>query len=72
MGDEGIPLREKWTATEKLDFSNPEEIPVGEGRRRQPLSSGFILQTDCDLLDTEFKPKGNKLRSFYYRIVDSK
>ena len=50
----------KWTAIRKLDLSNPEEIPAGEGRRRQPILSGFILQTYWDLLDAEFKPKAGR------------
>ena len=56
MGDEGIPLVKKWTALGKLDFSNPVEIPATEGRRRQPILSGFILQNYWDLLDAQFKP----------------
>ena len=60
MGDEGIPLVKKWTAIGKLDLSNPEEIPAGEGRRRQPILSGFILQTYWNLLDAEFKPKAGR------------
>ena len=63
MGDEGIPLVKKWTALGKLDFSNPVEIPATEGRRRQPILSGFILQNYWDLLDAEIKPKGYKLLS---------
>ena len=62
MGDEGLPLVEKWESTGKLDYSNAEEAP---------LSSGFQVQTYWDLLEEEFKPKGNKL-IFYYRIMDSK
>ena len=57
MGDQGIPLVKKWTALGKLDFSNP----VG-GRDRQ-ISSGFILKNYWNLLETEFKPQGNKLLS---------
>ena len=54
MGDEGLPLVEKWESTGKLDYSNAEEAP---------LSSGFQIQTYWDLLAEEFKPKGNKLIS---------
>ena len=54
MGDEGLPLVEKWESTGKLDYSNAEEAP---------LSSGFQIQTYWDLLEEEFKPKGNKLIS---------
>ena len=60
MGDEGIPLVKKWTATGKLDISNKEEFPVSDSTRRIPLSSGYKLQTYWDLLEAEFKPKGNK------------
>ena len=54
MGDEVLPLVEKWESTGKLDYSNAEEAP---------LSSGFQIQTYWDLLEEEFKPKGNKLIS---------
>ena len=57
MGDQGIPLVKKWTALGKLDFSNPT------GGRDRPISSGFILQNYWNLLEAEFKPKGNKLLS---------
>ena len=57
MGDQGIPLVKKWTALGKLDFSSPE------GGRDRPISSGFILKNYWDLLEAEFKPKGNKLLS---------
>ena len=63
MGEQGIPLIKKWTALGKLDFSNAVEIPATEGTRRVPLSSGYILQNYWDLLEAEFKPKGNKLLS---------
>ena len=63
MGDEGLPLIEKWESTGKLDFSNAEETPATEGGRRRILSSGFKVQTYWDLLEEEFKPKGNKLIS---------
>ena len=62
MGDQGIPLIEKWESTGKLDYSNAEETSATEGGRRL-LSSGYKVQTYWDLLDEEFKPKGNKLLS---------
>ena len=63
MGDQGIPLIEKWESTGKLDYSNAKETPASEGGRRRALSSGYKIQTYWDLLDEEFKPKGNKLLS---------
>ena len=63
MGDQGIPLIEKWESTGKLDYSNAEETPATEGGGRKLLSSGYKVQTYWDLLDEEFKPKGNKLLS---------
>ena len=63
MGDQGIPLIEKWESTGKLDYSNAKETPATEGGRRRTLSSGYKIQTYWDLLDEEFKPKGNKLLS---------
>ena len=63
MGDQGIPLIEKWESTGKLDYSNAKETPATEGGRRRTLSSGYKVQTNWDLLDEEFKPKGNKLLS---------
>ena len=63
MGDQGIPLIEKWESTGKLDYSNAEETPATEGGRRRILSSGYKIQTYWDHLDEEFKPKGNKLLS---------
>ena len=63
MGNQGIPLIEKWESTGKLDYSNAEETPTTEGGRRRILSSGYKVQTYWDLLDEEFKPKGNKLLS---------
>ena len=63
MGDQGIPLIEKWESTGKLDYSNAEETPATEGGRRRILSSGHKVQTYWDLLDEEFEPKGNKLLS---------
>ena len=63
MGDQGIPLIEKWESTGKLDYSNAEETPATEDGRRRILSSGYKVQTYWDLLDEEFKPKGNKLLS---------
>ena len=63
MGDQGIPLIEKWESTGKLDYSNAKETPATEGGRRRALSSRYKVQTYWDLLDEEFKPKGNKLLS---------
>ena len=63
MGDQGIPLIEKWKSTGKLDYSNAEETPATEDGRRRILLSGYKVQTYWDLLDEEFKPKGNKLLS---------
>ena len=64
MGDQGIPLIEKWESTGKLDYSNADETPATEGGRRRVLLSGYKIQTYWDLLEEEFKPKGNKLLSF--------
>ena len=63
MGDQGIPLIEKWESTGKLDYSNADETPATEGGRRRILLSGYKIQTYWDLLEEEFKPKGNKLIS---------
>ena len=63
MGDQGIPLIEKWESTGKLDYSNAEETPATEGGRRKILSSGYRVKTYWDILDEQFKPKGNKLVS---------
>ena len=54
MGEQGIPLVKKWTALGKLDFSSSEE---------DDLLSGYVLQNYWDLLEAEFRPKGNKLLS---------
>ena len=72
MGEQGIPLIKKWTALGKLDFSNPVEVPATEGSRRIPLLSGFILQNYWDLLEAEFRPKGNKLLSVIELWTQSK
>ena len=72
MGDQGIPLIEKWESTGKLDYSNAEETPATEGGRRRILSSRYRLQTYWDLLDEEFKPKGNKLLSIIELWTPSK
>ena len=72
MGDQGIPLIEKWESTGKLDYSNARETPVTEGGRRKALSSGYKVQTYWDLLDEEFKPKGNKLLSIIELWTHSK
>ena len=71
MGDQGIPMIEKWESTGKLDYSNAEETPATEGGRRI-LSSGYKVQTYWDLLDEEFKPKGNKLLSIIELWTHSK
>ena len=63
MGEQGIPLIKKWTALGKLDFSNPVEVLATEGATGIPLLSGYILQNYWDLLEAEFRPKGNKLLS---------
>ena len=70
MGDQGIPLIEKWESTGKLDYSNADEAT--EGGRRRTLSSGYKIQTYWDLLDEEFKPKGNKLLSIIELWTHSK
>ena len=70
MGREGKPLLNKWVSTGRIDFSNPEEIPATQGRARIPLSNGFIIQTFWDLLEKEFKPKGNKLISILELLSD--
>ena len=72
MGDQGIPLIEKWESTGKLDYSNAEETPATDGGRRRILSSGYKVQTYWDLLDEEFKPKGNKLLSIIELWTHSK
>ena len=72
MGDQGIPLIEKWESTGKLDYSNSRETPATEGGRRKTLSSGYKVQTYWDLLDEEFKPKGNKLLSIIELWTGSK
>ena len=63
MGDQGLPLIEKWETTGKLDYSNANTSPAKECGRSRPLSSGFKLETYWKLLEEEFKPKGNKLIS---------
>ena len=72
MGDQGIPLIEKWESTGKLDYSNAEETSATEGGRRRILSSGYRVKTYWDLLDEEFKPKGNKLISIIELWTHSK
>ena len=72
MGDQGIPLIEKWESTGKLDYSNAEETPATEGGRKRVLLSGYKIQTYWDLLDEEFKPKGNKLLSIIELWTHSK
>ena len=63
MGEQGIPLVKKWTALGKLDFSSSEE---------DALLSGYILQNYWNLLEAEFKPKGNKLLSVIELWTQSK
>ena len=63
MGEQGIPLVKKWTALGKLDFSSAEE---------DALLSGYILQNYWNLLDAEFRPKGNKLLSVIELWTQSK
>ena len=72
MGDQGIPLIEKRENTGKLDYSIAEETPAIEGGRKRILSSGYKLQSHWDLLDEEFKPKGNKLLSIIELWTHSK
>ena len=72
MGDQGIPLIEKWETTGKLDYSNTDETPATENGRRRLLSSGYKLETYWKLLDEEFKPKGNKLLSIIELWTHSK
>ena len=72
MGDQGIPLANKWTALGKLDFSNPVEIPGGDGARRKPISSGCILKNYWNLLEAESKPNVNKLLSVIELWTQSK
>ena len=63
VGEQGIPLVKKWTALGKLDFSSSEE---------DALSSGYILRNYWNLLEAEFKPKGNKLLSVIELWTQSK
>ena len=72
MGDQGLPLIEKWETTGKLDYSNANTSPAKEGGRTRPLSSGFKLETYWKLLEEEFKPKGNKLISIIELWTQSK
>ena len=72
MGDQGLPLIEKWETTGKLDYSNANTSPAKEGGRSRPLSSGFKLETYWKLLEEEFKPKGNKLLSIIELWTQSK
>ena len=67
MGEQGIPLVKKWTALGKLDFSNSTE-----GGRDNPISSGYVLQNYWNLLEAEFKPKGNKPLSVIELLSRSK
>ena len=72
IGDQGIPLIEKWESTGKLDYSNANATPATEGGRARPLSSGFKLETYWKLLEEELKPKGNKLISIIELWTHSK
>ena len=36
MGDEGLPLIERWETTGKLDYSNADETPTTEGGKKKP------------------------------------
>ena len=72
IGDQGIPLIEKWENTGTLDYSNTDETPATEGGRKRILSSGYKIQTYWDPLDEEFKPKGNKLLSIIELWTHSK
>ena len=72
MGDEGLPLIEKWESTGKLDYSNAHETPAKEGGRSRPLSSAFKLETYWKLLEEEFKPKSNTLISIIELWTQSK
>ena len=63
MGGQWFPLIEKWENAGKLDYSNADQTPATDGGRKKILSSVYKLQTYWDLLDEEFKPKGNKLLS---------
>ena len=59
MGDQGIPLIEKWESTGKLDYSNSRENSQPQKEvEEKALSSGYKLQTYWDLLDEEFKTQG--------------
>ena len=63
LGDESHPLVNKWISTGKLDFSQPEEVKNERGQVTQALSSAFRLDTWWELLEEEFKPKGNRIIS---------
>ena len=63
MGEQGIPLVKKWTALGKFDFSSSEE---------DDLLSGYVLQNYWNLLEAEFRPKGNKLLSVIELQTQSK
>ena len=63
LGDESQSLIKKWTSTGKLDFSSPEEILNDKGQVLTHISSAYRLDTWWDLLEEEFKPKGNRIIS---------
>ena len=69
MGDEGLPLIEKWESTGKLDYSNSNVTPAKEGGRSRPLSSGYKLETYWSLLEEEFKPKGDPEETYSIRVL---
>ena len=54
MGEQGIPLVKKWTALGKLDFSV---------QKKMLFRVGIFYRNYWNLLEAEFKPKGNKLLS---------
>ena len=58
MGDQGLPLIEKWETTGKLDYSNANTTPTKEGGRSRPLSSGFKLETYWRLLGGRIQTQG--------------
>ena len=57
----------KWISTGKLDFSQVEEVKNVRGQVTKALSSAYQLDTWWELLEEEFKPKGNRIIS----IIDS-
>ena len=43
MGDQGLPLIEKWETTGKLDYSNANTSPAKEGPDPSPAASNLKL-----------------------------